>query len=57
MNEKVRVNTRFDGKISDHIKKLLEDDNFLGASEKKIDIEPTENTYNFVGNNKTLLLN
>jgi len=52
MNEKVRVNTRFDGKISDHIKKLLEDDNFLGASEKKIDIEPTENTYNFVGNNK-----
>ena len=52
MNEKVRVNTRFDGKISDHIKKLLEDDNFLGASEKKIDIEDTENTYNFVGNNK-----
>ena len=52
MNEKVRVNTRFDGKISDHIKKLLEDDNFLGATEKKIDIEPTENTYNFVGNNK-----
>ena len=52
MNEKVRVNTRFDGKISDHIKKLLEDDNFLGASEKKIDIDPTENTYNFVGNNK-----
>ena len=52
MNEKVRANTRFDGKISDHIKKLLEDDNFLGATEKKIDIEPTENTYNFVGNNK-----
>ena len=52
MNEKVRVNTRFDGKISDHIKKLLEDDKFLGATEKTIDIEPTENTYNFVGNNK-----
>ena len=52
MNEKVRVNTRFDGKISDHIRKLLEDDNFLGASEKTIDIEDTENTYNFVGNNK-----
>ena len=52
MNEKVRVNTRFNGKISDHIKKLLEDDKFLGAKEKKIDIEPTENTYNFVGNNK-----
>jgi len=52
MNEKVRVNTRLDGKISDHIKKLLEDDKFLGVSEKTIDIEPTENTYNFVGNNK-----
>ena len=62
MNEKVRVNTRFDGKISDHIKKLLEDKKYLGPTEKsegkegfkakKIDVEETENTYNFVGNNK-----
>ena len=29
MNEKVRVNTRFDGKISDHVKKLLEDKKYL----------------------------
>ena len=62
MNEKVRVNTRFDGKISDHVKKLLEDKKYLGPTDesegkegfkaKELDIEDTENTYNFVGNNK-----
>jgi len=62
MNEKVRVNTRFDGKISDHITKLLEDKKYLGPTDesegkegfqaKVIDVEDTENTYNFVGNNK-----
>ena len=51
MNEKVRLNTRFDGKISDHIKKILTDQNYLGT-EKTVDIEETSNNYNFIGNNK-----
>tara|TARA_Y100001970_G_scaffold157205_1_gene192372 strand:- start:4658 stop:6088 length:1431 start_codon:yes stop_codon:yes gene_type:complete len=61
-NEKCRVNVRFDGNIHEHVRKLLEDKKFLGPSEesegkegfkaKELDIEETENTYNFVGNNK-----
>jgi hypothetical protein len=51
LNEKVRLNTRFDGKISDHIRKILTDKNYL-ATEKTVDIEETSNTYNFIGNNK-----
>mgnify|MGYP003344144391 CR=1 FL=1 len=51
MNEKVRLNTRFDGKISDHIKKILTDQNYL-ATKKKTDIEETSNNYNFIGNNR-----
>ena len=51
MNEKVRLNIRFDGKISDHIKKILTDKNFL-ATEKNIDIEESSNNYNFIGNNR-----
>jgi len=50
MNEKVRINRRFDGKISDHIKKILTDSKFLN-SKKKLDISPTANSYNFIGNN------
>jgi len=51
LNEKIRLNTRFDGKISDHIRKILTDQNYL-ATEKNVDIEDTSNTYNFIGNNK-----
>lgn len=51
MNEKVRLNTRFDGKISDHIRKILTDENYL-STDKDVDIEETSNTYNFVGNNR-----
>ena len=51
MNEKVRLNKRFDGKISDHIQKILTDPNYLGTK-KKVDIEETSNNYNFVGNNR-----
>ena len=51
MNEKVRLNTRYDGRISDHIKKILTDQNYLGT-EKKVDIESTSNNYNFIGNNR-----
>lgn len=51
LNEKVRVNNRFDGKISNHIQKILTDNNFLGTK-KKIDIDSTINNYNFIGNYK-----
>jgi hypothetical protein len=51
LNEKIRLNSRFDGKISDHIRKILTDPKFLGTK-KKLDIEETFNTYNFIGNNK-----
>ena len=51
MNEKVRLNTRFDGRISEHIKEILTGQNYLGT-EKNVDIEETSNNYNFIGNNK-----
>ena len=61
-NEKVRVNKRFDGKISESIKSLLEDEMYLGPTQeakdaegykaKTLDIEPTSNTQNYIGNNK-----
>jgi hypothetical protein len=34
MNEKVRLNTRFDGKISDYIETILTSPNFLGTEKK-----------------------
>ena len=51
LNQRIRVNTRFDGKISDHVRKILTNANFL-ASSKDLDIEETQNNYNFLGNNK-----
>jgi len=51
LNEKIRLNTRFDGKISSHIRTILTDQNYL-ATQKNLDIEETSNTYNFIGNNK-----
>ena len=51
LNEKVRLNSRFDGKISDHIKKILLDKKYLGT-EKKVDVEETSNNYNFIGTNR-----
>lgn len=50
-NDLTRVNIRFDGKISDHITKILTEQNFVGT-EKDLDIEETQNNYNFFGNNK-----
>ena len=44
-----RLNVRFDGKISDHIRRILTD--FL-KTEKTLDIEETSNNYNFIGNNR-----
>jgi hypothetical protein len=51
LNYKIALNTRFDGKISDHINKILTDKKYLNT-QKKLDIEETENTYNFIGNQR-----
>ena len=51
INYKAAVNQRFDGKISEHVKKILTDKRYLGT-EKKLDIEETENNYAFIGNQK-----
>tara|TARA_Y100001972_G_scaffold56629_2_gene69685 strand:- start:1732 stop:3066 length:1335 start_codon:yes stop_codon:yes gene_type:complete len=46
-----KLNLRFDGKISDHIKKILK--KFLKSKKvKDKDIETTSNNYNFIGNRK-----
>ena len=44
-----KLNNRFDGKISDHIDKILT--KFL-KTEKDVDIEETSNNYNFIGNGR-----
>ena len=51
MNEKgcTRIVKRMDGKISDNIKKIFE--NNIGTT-KKLDIEETENNFNFIPSNK-----
>ena len=49
MNEKVRVTKRYDGKVSEHVKTILED---VLKTDKDLDIEETQNNYNFLGLNK-----
>ena len=51
INYKTKVNQRFDGKISVSVDTILKDKKYLGT-EKKLDIEETENTYSFIGNQK-----
>ena len=48
---KTRVVQRFDGKISDHIKKILTGDTYLATDKDVSDIETTENRYNCWGRN------
>lgn len=50
INDKTRLNERFDGKISDYVRRIFTDQNYLGT-EKNLDIEPVSNNYNFIGNN------
>lgn len=50
INDKTRLNERFDGKISDYVRRIFTDQNYLGT-EKDLDIEPVSNNYNFIGNN------
>ena len=49
MNENVRVRTRYDGKPSDHIQKIVTD---VLKSEKTIDVEETVNNLNVSPTNK-----
>ena len=49
MNQKVRVSKRYDGKVSEHVKSILED---VLKTDKDLDIEETQNNYNFLGLNK-----
>jgi len=53
LNEKSRLNKRFDGRISDHVRSALTSGGRNGLeTKKKINIEETSNNYNFFGNNK-----
>jgi hypothetical protein len=52
-NEQSRVLKRYDGKISDHIQKILTENYNAGIKiSKKIDIDETVGNYNFVGNTR-----
>ena len=51
LNEKVRLNKRYNGLISEHVKTILTDDNLLGTK-KNVEVEQTIQNYNFIGNNK-----
>ena len=47
-NDNTSIFDRFDGKISDHVEKILTDDNYL-ATEKDLDIEVTSNNLSEFG--------
>jgi len=49
LNEKIRINKRYDGKISDHVKDIMSS---KLKTEKKVNVEDSINEYNFFGNNK-----
>lgn len=51
-NEQTRVVKRYDGKISESIKKILKDKNIFALNESEFEIEDTENVYNFIGNDR-----
>ena len=51
-NQNERVTTRFDGKISDAVEKILKD---VLKTNKKLDVEMTGNPFNFQGNNRKAL--
>jgi hypothetical protein len=50
-NYKVALNNRFDGKISESVRRILTDQNYLNTK-KKLDIEETSNNFNFTGNQR-----
>ena len=53
LNQKVRVSKRYDGKVSEHVKSILEEvlklkDSEDGTTTKELDIEETQNNINFL---------
>jgi hypothetical protein len=51
-NEQTRVVKRYDGKISESIKRILKDPRIFNLTDSQIDIEDTDNVYNFIGNDR-----
>jgi len=51
-NEQTRVVKRYDGKVSESIKKILKDPTIFKLDESKFDIEDTDNNYSFIGNDR-----
>lgn len=53
LNEKIRLYEKFKGKISEAVKKILTDGNYLGTEKDISGIDDTfEEEYNFMGNSK-----
>lgn len=52
LNEQTRVVKRYDGNVSESIKKILKDGTIFSLKESQFDIEDTENSYNFIGNDR-----
>ena len=59
LNEKIRLNTRFDGHIHEHVKDILtkqtgddKSSHLYLDTKKDVDIEETEGMYNFCGDNR-----
>ena len=53
LNEKIRLYEKFKGKISEAVKKILTDGNYLGTQKDISGIDDTfEEEYNFMGNSK-----
>ena len=50
-NEQSRVLKRFDGSISDNVRRILSDPNGL-KTKKNIEVDETQNNYNFIGNTR-----
>lgn len=51
-NEQTRIVKRYGGKISETIRNILIDPTIFALNASQVDIEETENVYNFIGNDR-----
>lgn len=51
-NEQTRVVKRYSGKVSESIKSILTDPTIFALNASQIDIEESDNVYNFIGNDR-----
>jgi len=51
-NEQTRVVKRYGGKVSETIKSILTDSTIFALPQSQLDVEETENIYNFIGNDR-----